>query len=88
MTRQRFYKLLIVFFLIVSLVAASKPTSEEQYYRGVYDICVYYGLKAGHTRKFSELACIAYTAEWVKAKRYEKTSHGWEWPLKAPKETQ
>ena len=75
-------RLLIILVLILLLVAASGSTPQEQYYRGVYDICTYYGLKAGHKPAYVEKACKAYTAEWVKAKRFDKASRNWEWPLK------
>lgn len=81
-------RLVIVLVLLLLLVAASKSTPEEQYYRGVYDICTYYGLKAGHKPAYVEKACKAYTAAWVKAKRFDKTSKNWEWPLKAAERTQ
>lgn len=64
----------------------SLNSGEEQYYRGIYDVCVYYGLKTDKEREFVQQACLDYVHVIHQRKWYEKASKGWQWPIKDSEE--
>ena len=50
------------------------PDAQEEYYRGIYDIC----LKQTHQISF----CLKTVEKLKNSSWHEKPSSGWEWPLK------
>lgn len=59
--------------------------SREQYYRGIYDVCAYFGVREHPgRRKDVERACRVVIDRALKKDWYETPSPNWKWPL--PKE--
>ena len=82
--RQRAIKVIILWIIILILgaVPSSANSSEGEYYRAIYDLCFYYGIKNGHRKALVIDACKVYTAHLVAEDWYGQASPGWEWPLK------
>ena len=82
--RQRTIKVIILWavILILSAIPSSANSAEAEYYRGIYDLCFYYGIKSGHKKTLVIDACKIYTAHIVAKDWFGQASPGWEWPLK------
>ena len=56
--------------------------AEAEYYRGIYDICVQYGLRGNRRLATVSKACRDYVRRLVVKGWYNGRSPGWEWPIK------
>lgn len=78
----------LVDFQVVLPSPGPTPTvidpSREQYYRGIYDVCVYYGVREHPTEeggRLVKIACKELIARVIIKKWYENESLDWTWPL-------
>lgn len=53
--------------------AAAAPPADVEYYRGVYDICMYMAAE--------ENQCLAFSSAAAEKDWYGQASPGWEWPV-------
>ena len=56
--------------------------AEAEYYRGIYDVCVQYGLRGNRRLATVSDACRDYVRRLVVKRWYYGRSPGWEWPIK------
>ena len=80
--------ILLAFLLAISIqltqpAYAYAPSNEGEYYRGIYDLCLYLGKKyTEHSEATLAKSCFTFVGEVVKNEWYESPSKGWHWPLK------
>jgi hypothetical protein len=60
-------------FYVTTLRAEPGPDARAEYYRAVYDVCVY---QTGQREK-----CLEVIPGYIQKRWYEDPSPGWEWPL-------
>ena len=62
--------------------STSPRDAEGEYYRGIYDICVQYGLRGNRRLATVSEACRGYVRRLVAKDWYKGRSPGWEWPMR------
>ena len=58
-------------------------SSAGEYYRGIYDVCIYFGAKEHPGKRVAVTRSCKELVRRLWLKRWDKEStYGWEWPLK------
>ncbi len=57
--------------------------AEEEYYRAVFDVCMYSAAQADIAREKALEGCQDFVRRSMNGSWYEEPSHDWEWPMPA-----
>jgi hypothetical protein len=63
--------------------SAATGDAQVEYYRAVFDVCLYAAREANIPRQKALTGCQEFTRRALKNNWFEKPSKGWEWPLPA-----
>jgi len=58
--------------------------AETEYYRGLYDVCIFFSVQSGVTEAEVVSYCLNWTSEARANDWYGLESIGWQWPLPDP----
>ena len=56
---------------------------EAEYYRAIFDVCMYSARKADISKERAVEGCRLFTRQTMQQKRFKEPSQEWEWPLPA-----
>lgn len=62
--------------------AVSSEDPEAEYYRAVFDVCIFSAHKAGAVPETAVAGCQDFVRRAIAGNWFEEPSRGWEWPLR------